>query len=143
MQELGPPFDPALVAHGAQLLRELPATAAREVIVHGDFNPGNVLEATREPWLVIDPKPMLGDPGYDLCPLLMQVDDPFAHDDPVTVLTSRVQTLADATGETADRLLAWSVARLVEAGLWYASRSELTEGTESLRRAGIIADLRG
>ena len=30
-------------------------------------------------WLAIDPKPMRGDPAYDLWPLLEQVDDPFAH----------------------------------------------------------------
>jgi streptomycin 6-kinase len=143
MQDLRPPFDPGLVAHGAQLLRDLPASAGREVIVHGDFNPGNVLEATREPWLVIDPKPMLGDPGYDLCPLLMQVDDPFGHDDPGAVLTGRVDALADITSEPVDRILAWSVARLVEAGLWYVSRGELPEGTESMRHATAIANLLG
>jgi streptomycin 6-kinase len=27
---------------------------------------GNVLAAEREPWLVIDPKPYVGDPTYDV-----------------------------------------------------------------------------
>jgi streptomycin 6-kinase len=30
-----------------------------------DLHAGNVLRAEREPWLVIDPKPFVGDPAYD------------------------------------------------------------------------------
>lgn len=51
---LRPPFDPELVAPGAHLLQSLPASAAKEVVVHGDANPTNSLSATRQPWLLID-----------------------------------------------------------------------------------------
>lgn len=141
MRVLAPPFDPGLVARGASLLRALPGTATREVVVHGDYNPGNVLAATREPWLVIDPKPMLGDPGYDLCPLLMQVDDPFGHAEPAAVLRDRVNLVAGLTGELPERVLAWCAARLVESALWYVSRSELDEGRETLHRAAVVLGL--
>jgi streptomycin 6-kinase len=30
-----------------------------------DLHHGNVLAASREPWLVIGPKPYIGDPAYD------------------------------------------------------------------------------
>ncbi|WP_198671352.1 aminoglycoside phosphotransferase family protein [Desertihabitans aurantiacus] len=143
MRTLRPSYDPGLVASGARLLRELPGTAGREVVVHGDFNPGNVLQSTREPWLVIDAKPMVGDPGYDLSPLLMQVDDPFGHPDPAAVLADRVGLLAGLTGEPVERLHAWSAARLVEAALWYASRHEPGPGADCLRRAGLTLDLLG
>ncbi len=45
-----------------------------------DLHAGNVLSAGREPWLVIDPKPYLGDPAYDPlqhllnCPGRLQAD---------------------------------------------------------------------
>jgi streptomycin 6-kinase len=52
------------------LLRELPPTAGRRVLLHGDFNPGNVLAGRTGTWVAIDPKPMIGDPAYDLWPLL-------------------------------------------------------------------------
>ncbi len=118
MARLEPDFDPGLVALGARLLRDLPASAPREVIVHGDFNPGNILAARRKPWLVIDAKPMIGDPGYDVWPLVSQIDDPFAHDDAQRVLTDRMTLVADMAGEDVRRLAAWALAREVEAALW-------------------------
>jgi streptomycin 6-kinase len=141
MQRIRPPYDAALVARGVDLLRTLPTTASRDVVVHGDFNPGNVLSATRRPWLIIDPKPMIGDPGYDLCPLLLQIDDPMASADPPAVLRRRVELVAEVVGEPADRLLAWSLARCVEAALWHADRSEIGTGTGKLDQALVLAEL--
>jgi streptomycin 6-kinase len=107
--------------------------------VHGDFNPGNVLSADREPWLAIDAKPMIGDPGYDPSPLLLQVDDPLKHPEPV--LQTRFRLFADAVGEPIVRLVAWSVAREVEAALWYASRDEIDDGIRTMGNARTLADL--
>lgn len=47
VEHLRPGFDPAIVAHGIRLLRALPSTAGREVVVHGDFNSGNIVAATQ------------------------------------------------------------------------------------------------
>ena len=41
-----------------------------DTLLHTDLHQGNVLAAEREPWLVIDPKPLVGEPAYDLEPLL-------------------------------------------------------------------------
>lgn len=143
METLAPPLDPGVVRQGVALLRELPRTASSEVVVHGDHNPGNVLAAEREPWLVIDPKPMTGDPAYDLCPLLMQVDDPFALRDPLSAVVERTALVADRAGLAPGRIYAWSVARLVESALWYVSRGELPEAQDDAARAARIAALLG
>ncbi|MGH9046049.1 MAG: aminoglycoside phosphotransferase family protein, partial [Acidimicrobiales bacterium] len=60
--DLRPPFDPGLVELGAHMLESLSIPASEEVLVHGDANPTNFLSARREPWLLIDAKPMVGDP---------------------------------------------------------------------------------
>ncbi|UKY53903.1 aminoglycoside phosphotransferase family protein [Streptomyces inhibens] len=143
MLRLRPGYDPGLVALGADLLRELPSTAAREVVVHGDFNPGNVLAAERRPWLAIDAKPMVGDPAYDPWPLLMQIDDPFAHPDPRPVLRARYALVAEALGEDPARLLAWSVARGVESALWSADHDDVEGGAEELTEIQVLAELAG
>ena len=67
--------DPGILTLGIELLRGLPRSSDRQVVVHGDFNPGNLLAASRAPYLAIDPKPMLGDPAYDPWSLVAQLGD--------------------------------------------------------------------
>ncbi|MEU9123380.1 aminoglycoside phosphotransferase family protein [Streptomyces sp. NPDC048506] len=143
MGRLRPGYDPGLVALGIELLRTLPATAAREVVVHGDVNPSNVLAAERRPWLVIDAKPMVGDPAYDPWPLLLQLDDPFAHPEPRPVLRERYALVAEVLGEDPARLLAWSVARGVESALWSADHDDIEGGAEELTELQVLAELAG
>ncbi|KOG43929.1 hydroxyurea phosphotransferase [Streptomyces decoyicus] len=143
MLRLRPGYDPGLVALGAGLLRTLPTTATREAVVHGDFNPGNVLAAERRPWLAIDPKPMVGDPAYDPWPLLTQLDAPFAQPDPRRALRERYARVADALGEDPDRLLAWSVARGVESALWSADHDDEAGGAEELAEVQLLAGAAG
>jgi streptomycin 6-kinase len=58
-------LDPGLARAAIELLRELPDNADRAVLLCTDLHAENVLSAQREPWLVIDPKPFIGDPAYD------------------------------------------------------------------------------
>jgi streptomycin 6-kinase len=139
VRRLRPGFDAGLTALGARLLRELPATATREVVLHGDFNPGNLLAARRRPWLAIDAKPMVGDPGFDPWPLLVQVDDPFRYPDPRRVVAERFALVADILGEDPRRLVAWALARTVELALWEVEHGNLPAGRVQMDRAGIIA----
>jgi streptomycin 6-kinase len=57
--------DRGLARDGLALFRSLPATTDREALLCTDLHAENVLAAQREPWLVIDPKPYVGDPTYD------------------------------------------------------------------------------
>jgi streptomycin 6-kinase len=138
---LRPGYDTGLVAEGARLLRELPGSARGEVVLHGDFNPGNVLSCGGGRWVAIDPKPLIGDPAYDPWPLLVQVDDPFAYPDAAQVLRDRVGLIADALGIEAQRIVLWAVARSVEAALWAADHGDVASGAATLRETRILIDL--
>jgi len=59
-------YDADLIDRAVALGRELSDSQPRQVLLHGDFHPANVLAAGREPWLAIDCKPMVGEPAYDL-----------------------------------------------------------------------------
>jgi streptomycin 6-kinase len=111
-------LDDALVAEGARLLRELPATAERDVLLHGDLHPANVLAAEREPWLAIDAKPMRGDPAFDLVPIVMQTGTLLAATDPAAELRRRLDRVAATTGTDPDRIRRWAIARSVEMSVW-------------------------
>lgn len=141
MERLRPDFDPGLVATAVQLLCELPGSAARDVIVHGDFNPGNVLSAKRRPWLAIDAKPMIGDPGYDPWPLVSQIDDPFRYPDPHRVLAERFALVSDVLGEDVWRLYAWAFAREAESALWAVDHADSPIAHGSMRKAHVFAEL--
>lgn len=143
MDELSPDLDPGLVDIGADLLEALPATAERRVPVHGDFNPTNILRAERGPWLAIDPKPMIGDPGYDLLPLPTQVDEPADSLPRPDQILRHFEIVCSVLAEPVDRALAWSTARVVESALWHASLDEPDSANRSMLWAQAFADLAG
>lgn len=58
--------EPALVKEGLDLFEQLSKPSSDDVLLATDLHAGNVLEAERESWLVIDPKPFIGDPAYDV-----------------------------------------------------------------------------
>ena len=108
------PVEPGLAREGIALFRTLPSSAPRDTLLCTDLHSGNVLAADREPWLVIDPKPYVGDPTYDLVQHLLDRRQRL-HADPRR-FALRMAELADLDGE---RLLLWLFARCVqESPVW-------------------------
>ena len=101
-------IDPGLVREGLALFRALPAGDNRTVLLCTDLHAGNVLAAEREPWLVIDPKPHVGDRTYDALQHLLNCDERLQGDP--RRLAWRV---ADLLELDPDRLLLWLFARCV------------------------------
>jgi len=59
-------FPAEIVKNARRLYQELSGKTKRKFLLHGDFHHENILSATRAPYLVIDPKGLIGDPGYDI-----------------------------------------------------------------------------
>jgi streptomycin 6-kinase len=102
-------LDPGIARAGMELFRRLPATAGRQVLLCTDLHHGNVLAATREPWLVIDPKPYTGDPAYD--PLQHMLNFPGRLTADPAGFAAR---MADLLGLDPGRLRSWLFARCVQ-----------------------------
>lgn len=98
--------DPGLVREGLRLFAELPKSAPEEVLLATDLHSGNVLRAERELWLVIDPKPFVGDPAYDATQHLLNCL-PRVMEDPFGV----IQRFADLLEVDAERVRLWMFAR--------------------------------
>jgi streptomycin 6-kinase len=60
----------ALEGYVGGLARELVSTQGEQVLVHQDLHAENVLAAQREPWLVIDPKPLAAEREFALAPIV-------------------------------------------------------------------------
>lgn len=102
------------IAHGRDFASD-PATTG--TLIHTDLHYANVLAAQREPWLVIDPKPLNGDPHYELAPLLWNRWDELAGDVRDGV-QRRFWTTVDAAEFDEARARAWVVVRMVHNAMW-------------------------
>lgn len=110
--------DAGLACEGLRLYRELPLSAPVQVLLATDLHAGNVLSARREPWLVIDPKPFVGDPAYDLTQHLLNCQGRMETD--AAGLIARMADLCDLDPE---RVRLWIFARLAAeaSGEWAAA----------------------
>jgi streptomycin 6-kinase len=93
-----------------------PASVGR--IIHGDLHHMNVLAGDREPWLVIDPKPMSGDPHYEIAPMLWNEWDRITAGDVRDNIRRRFHTLVDVAGLDEARARDWVVVRMVLNASW-------------------------
>ncbi|MBZ5736706.1 aminoglycoside phosphotransferase family protein [Nocardioides mangrovi] len=85
-------------------------------LIHTDLHYANVLAADREPWLVIDPKPLSGDPHYEVAPLLWNRWDELAAPSGQGVrrgVRARFHAAIDAAGLDEERARDWVVLRMV------------------------------
>lgn len=114
------PIPRRLVEQAVGLARDLVADpASTGVLVHGDLHYENVLAADRQPWLVIDPKPMSGDPHYEPAPMLSnRWDEVVASGDVREAVRRRFHTLVDGAGLDEARARDWVVVRMVVNAHW-------------------------
>ncbi|MDQ2679563.1 MAG: aminoglycoside phosphotransferase family protein [Candidatus Eremiobacteraeota bacterium] len=94
--------DAGLVREGLRFFEELPRTATAEALLATDLHAGNILQAQREPWLVIDPKPFIGDPAYDLTQHLFNCDARMRSDPYGTI-----RRIADLCKVNDERVRLW------------------------------------
>ncbi|MFF9134432.1 aminoglycoside phosphotransferase family protein [Streptomyces sp. NPDC014806] len=94
------------------------AAAVREVVaepgdrlLHWDLHDENVLSDDRATWLAIDPKPLAGDPGFELWPAL---DNRYDPDD----IRWRFDAMTAVMGLDRDRARAWTLGRVLQNALW-------------------------
>jgi streptomycin 6-kinase len=106
------PIPHRLVEQAIALGRDLAAEPGASV-VHGNLHYENVLAADREPWLAIAPRPVNGDPHYEIAPMLWTRWDELAGNIRDGV-RRRFYTLVDAAGFDEERARAWVVVRVVQ-----------------------------
>jgi streptomycin 6-kinase len=89
------------------------------VAIHGDLHFENVLAGDREPWLMIDPKPMSGDPHFEVSPLLWnRWDEITASGDVRRAVRRRFHAVVDVAGLDEERARDWVIVRFAANALW-------------------------
>ena len=106
-ERAGRPCERTLVDAALEYLEVLPQRQGEEVLVNQDLHGHNVLAAAREPWLVIDPKPLRGEREFGLAPIVRSFE--FGHCEKAT--RSRLDRLSSELGLNRARVLGWAVAQ--------------------------------
>jgi streptomycin 6-kinase len=99
------------------------ATEPGDRLLHWDLHYENTLAGTREPWLAIDPKPLVGDACFDLWPALWNRWHEVQAD-PVRVVRRRFDVMVDELGLDRDRAVAWTRARMLQNAIWNVEDGE-------------------
>ena len=104
-------FDPA-----ERLYFELCASQAPPVLLHGDLHHWNILRAGREPWLVIDPKGVAGEPAFEPAACLRNRVD--IEGDVTATALRRIAQFAETLAVDRERVLRWGFAAGMLSALW-------------------------
>ncbi|MEV7781329.1 aminoglycoside phosphotransferase family protein [Kitasatospora sp. NPDC088351] len=119
---LADPADRRLLADCAAAVREVRGEPG-DRLLHWDLHYGNVLAPAgpdgRAPWLAIDPKPLAGDPGFELLPALgNRWDDLTATGDVPRALRRRFDLMTDVLALDRARATSWTLGRILQNALW-------------------------
>ncbi|WCN06959.1 aminoglycoside phosphotransferase family protein [Streptomyces sp. M92] len=123
LERIPDPADRRLVADCAAAVREV-VDEPGDRLLHWDLHYDNVLGSDRAPWLAIDPKPLAGDPAFDLLPAL---DNRYDPDETLW----RFDAMTDILGLDRERARAWSLGRVLQNCLWNVEDGDPLE-TEQL-----------
>lgn len=117
------PLPRRLVEQAISLSRDFVADpASTGTMIHGDLHYENVMAADRAPWLAIDPKPMNGDPHYEVAPMLWnRFDELAAPQGGQSVrdgVRRRFHAIVDQAGFDERRARDWVVVRMLNNACW-------------------------
>lgn len=126
---------PRAAAEAASLL----AHPVDDVVLHADLHHGNVLDFGERGWLAIDPKPVHGDPGFDVANILCNPRPEVALRP--GRLERTVAVIADETGMEARLVLRWTLAWCGLSAAWSEhSGGDATVAVGVGRRARALLD---
>jgi len=125
-ERTGRPFERELLDDVMETLRALSESQGEQVLVHQDLHTDNVLAAEREPWLVIDPKPLSGEREFSVAPI---VRDYVLGHSRVHVLR-RLDRLTSELDLDRERAIGWTIGQTVA---WMFESTQRAKHLETVR----------
>lgn len=108
-ERAGRPGEESLVDLAMESLEHLRTTQGEQVLIHQDLHAANVLSARREPWLVIDPKPLVGEREFSLSPIIRSAELGCSREHVV----KRLDLLTATLGLDRERARLWALGQTV------------------------------
>jgi streptomycin 6-kinase len=131
----GAPFERRMLDEALEACRTLPSSQGELVVVHQDLHGGNILQAEREPWLVIDPKPLVGEREFDIASRLRDRRRELTKAHGARLVQSRLDIFVDELGLDRQRARLWG---LVHTLAWAADEVTHQYNPRMLHAAKLI-----
>lgn len=106
-------------------IRDLAPTQGEQVLVNQDLHGENVLAARREPWLVIDPKPLAGEREFSAASIVRSFELGHSKRD----VLHRLDRLCAELGLDRERVRGWTIAQTVA---WSGGSDYVTQHVETV-----------
>jgi len=103
------PFERRLLDAALEALQQLPHTQGQQVLLHQDLHGDNVLAAQREPWLAIDPKPLVGEREFGVAPVVRSRELGHSSRD----VLGRFDRLVSELGLDRERARGWTIGQTI------------------------------
>ena len=105
----GRSVDEALIDAATEAFEYLAPTQGEQVLVNQDLHAGNVLAAEREPWLLIDPKPLAGEREFGVASIVRGRELGHSRE----AVLHRLDRLSDELELDRERVRLWTIAHTV------------------------------
>jgi streptomycin 6-kinase len=122
----GRPIETSLLDEVTEMLLALAASQGEQVLLHQDLHTDNVLAAEREPWLVIDPKPLSGEREFGVAPIVR--DYVLGHSR--REVLRRLERLTGELGLDRERAIWWTIGQTTA---WMFESTQLEKHIETVR----------
>lgn len=137
------PLPEALVARAIRAYTELASDGTPPVLLHGDLHHTNILanadSRQRSAWLAIDPKGIVGPPGFEVGTFLRNPLSVHTLADAPKMLARRVAILGEMLGLTRESIREWGIAFAMLSAAWGVEDGETDEN--ALAVAAMLAAL--
>jgi streptomycin 6-kinase len=104
-EQSGRAVERRLVDAAVDVLQALAHSQGEEVLLHQDLHGENILSAQREPWLVIDPKPLVGEREFAVAPIVRSFELGHSKAD----VLQRLDRLTSELGLDRERARGWAL----------------------------------
>lgn len=112
-ERAGRPFERRLLDASLDAIRALAGSQGEQVLVNQDLHAQNVLRAEREPWLVVDPKPLVGEREFGIAAMVRGCE--LGHGRRAVI--RRLDRLTSDLGLDRERARGWTLAQTLAWGL--------------------------
>lgn len=108
-ERAGRPFERPLLEAALDAIEALAPTQGEQVLVNQDMHADNVVRARREPWLMIDPKPLAGEREFGIAATVRGRELGHGRE----AVLHRLDRLTDELDLDRERARAWALAQTI------------------------------